>query len=242
MWTWRGKLTGSSKMRIASKIIERDPFEAFLPDLAKYDALLAEVASDYVRDAINRGVRIGAAEIGIHPSFDVLNPEVLPWLEKYTGLMANTVNRNLVESIRTALSAGIENGETLREVRNRVLESMGCTRDDKGKIVADDKAKYRAEMITRTETDRAQNAGRQVQLQESGAKTKVWRANPGACEFCQELDGMTVGVEENFFDRGTQITVVDGDDSERHLVLNYSDTPYPPLHPNCLCVTEYSFD
>jgi hypothetical protein len=222
-----------------TKLIERDPFRDILPDEAELDAKLSAAAADYIHDALKRGARIGAAEIGISPSFDVLNPEVISWLQKYTGLMANTVNRHLVENIRGALEAGIENGETFGDMRGRVLEAMGAVRDDAGKIVADDKLTYRAEMISRTETDRAQNAGRQEQLQEAGAKVKRWRANPGACEFCAELDGTEIGVEETFFDRGSQMTVTSDDGEERNMLLDYSDTEYPPLHPNCTCIAEY---
>lgn len=229
-----------------TKIIERDPLKHIIPDIDEYNQRLAQTAYEYVRDAVIRGMQIGAAEVSVVPGFDVTNPEVSKFLQQYVGLMANTVNRAMVEKIRGVLTSGLEQGQSFREMRPAILEALGCARDENGKIVADKGAKYKADLIARTETDRAQNAGRQAQLQEAGAKAKVWRAAPGACEFCAALDGMTVGVEENFFQRGDSISLEREDSTEDSpsastLHLDYSDTPYPPLHPNCLCITEYEF-
>ncbi len=222
------------------KILERDPLSPFMPDPGEWDIRLADIARDYVRDALNTGLQSGAAEIGLEASMDVFNPEVLRFLETYTIRLAGNVHATVTDKIRAAIGEGLQQGESYRDIRGRVLEAFGCKRDEAGKIVADEKLRYRAEMIARTETDRAQNAGRQLQLEQAGAKRKVWKANPGACEFCQALDGKTIDVGEDFFKRGDTFSAeVDG--KERTLKLDYSDTPHPPLHPNCLCVTEYEF-
>lgn len=223
------------------KISERDPISAFLPDDGEWNLALQELARDYVRDALKTGLQSGAAEIGLAASMDVFNPEVLRFLETYVIRLAGNVHETVTNKIRDAIGEGLQQGESYRDIRGRVLEAFGCKRNEAGKIIADEKLKYRAEMIARTETDRAQNAGRQLQLEEAGAKRKVWKANPGACEFCQALDGTTIGVGEDFFKRGDTFSA-DVDGTERTLKLDYSDTPHPPLHPNCLCVTEYSFD
>lgn len=223
------------------KVINHDPISGFLPDRGHYDNRLKEIAYDYVRDAIQRGVKIGAAEIDIQPSFDVLNPDVIDFINNYTIRLAGSVNDTVIGKIRDSISDGLQQGLTYPEMRDSVLESMGCARGDNGNIIADDAASYRAEMIARTETDRAQNAGRDAQLTEAGAKIARWRANPGCCEFCAEMDGMEVAVGENFFQQGDQIIVTDDDGNERGMLLDYADTPYPPLHPNCLCVVEYDF-
>jgi SPP1 gp7 family putative phage head morphogenesis protein len=216
-----------------------DPLEYLLPDLGAADLRLAELVRDCILRALIAGIRTGAGEIGIEPSFDVLNPEVTQFVSEYTGLLANRVNRTFVEQVREALLEGLNEGETFREMRDRILEAMGCQRNAAGQIIADKGAKYSANRIVRTEVSRAQNAGREAQLKQAGAKRKVWTASPDACPYCAELDGKTIEIDETFFRKGDVFTITDEEGGEHRLKLNYCDTPHPPLHPQCRCNTEY---
>jgi hypothetical protein len=119
---------------------------------------------------------------------------------------------------------------------------MGCERDASGKIVAGAKAKYRAEMIARTEVSRAENTGRDMQLVAAGAKVKRWVANGGACAYCQAIDGMQVGAKELFFRRGDGVTITNEEGKDATMKLDYSDTRVPPLHPHCRCTVQYDFE
>lgn len=220
-----------------------NPIEPYLPEQAALDIRLAEAAKAFIEAALRRGILMGADEAHLAVGMDVLNPKVIEFLNSYTGLMANRVNRTMVEKIRGALIEGLEDGLSFRDMRSLVLDALGVTRQANGKITADKGARYTAERITRTEVSRAQNAGRNMQLKEAGAVRKVWRTATGACEFCLALEGMTIGIDENFFAKGETLDIPGKEDGTlRSMHLDYSDTPHPPLHPNCVCVTAYEFD
>ena len=217
-----------------TKIMERDPAAHLLPEIAEWDLMLAEVAYDYVRDAIRRGVRIGAAEINITPTLltGVDNPAVTEWLADYTIRLAGRVNQTTADMVRDTLVQGIDAGEDLRKLTGRVQEAMG-----------DEANKVRSKMIANTETARAERAGTERQMRDAGAVRKVWRTNDGACEFCTPLDGRTIEIDENFFSRGSSTPGNEREDgTTASMHLDYSDTPHPPLHPNCRCDTLYEFE
>jgi len=60
---------------------------------------------------------------------------------------------------------------------------------------------------------------------ESGVRYLVWRATPGACELCQQLDGNRVGIAEYFLATGESV----GDLSASGNIGG------PPLHQGCQC-------
>lgn len=113
--------------------------------------------------------------------------------------------------------------------------------DARGRLIPGPRAYSWSERIIRTETARAQNAGREKQLKRAGAKRKVWKANQNACPFCRHLDGRTISIDEIYFARGDTLEItIDGQPAK--MKLDYSDTPHPPLHPNCRCITAYLFE
>lgn len=83
----------------------------------------------------------------------------------------------------------------------------------------------RAERIARTELANAYNQGQMEALRQAkedgyldGAVRKTWIAGgPRVCEFCAELDGEEVGLDDNFS----------------------ADIQGPTLHPNCACGLSY---
>jgi len=108
---------------------------------------------------------------------------------------------------------------TREYLRGDVQQAMeeGMSNDDLADLIADNYAfsDARAEMIARTETAFADVQGNLTAYKESGVvQGKTWIAAPTCCEFCQELDGVTVGIDEDFPNEG-------GDG--------------PPLHPACVC-------
>jgi len=216
----------------------RDPAADFLPD---FDAKLAALCLDHVQPLIVRGIRIAANEADIEATLDVSVPEVQQWLSKYTGLLANRANDTLAEKVRTAISEGLHEGESYRAMRPRVLEALGCARDEAGKIIADKQAKYVADRIAHTESHRAVNMGKDLQMQDFGAVRKVWQAHAGACAWCASLDGTTIGVEQAFFRRGDTYSIEDERGNSQGMSLDYSDTETPPLHPSCVCSVGYEW-
>lgn len=225
-------MSGSPNLRKAI-----DPVERFLPDLSELNAELEPIARRYISRAIRSGILLAARELN-RPPLTMSTPEVAEFIRDYTGLMANRVNRTLVERIREALVAGLTEGDSYRALRDRLLQATGCqVMEDR--IVAGKYAQYCAERIARTESARANNAGAVYQAADAGATRKVWRTNAGCCEFCEPLEGMVVGIAEPFFPLGATVTDRTG---ERTMALDYCDTDFPPLHPNCTCYISYEFE
>jgi hypothetical protein len=93
----------------------------------------------------------------------------------------------------------------------------------------------RAELIVRTETVRAWNRGSQLWRKQSGVVEKKQRytaLDERVCEFCWPMNWKIVWIDENYFDKWNVLIGADW----HELKLDYSATPYPPLHPNCRCV------
>jgi hypothetical protein len=206
----------------------------YIPDLMPWLLELEEIAGPFVFDRLKQGLIIAAEQAGdVAPELlvSVDNPAVAEFVRQYTIRLAGSVSRTTIAKLTEELAAGLDAGEGLRLLRDRVRAAMG-----------EQSNRYRAEMIARTESSRAQNAGRTLQNKALGAKRKVWRALPTACEFCKTLDGKTVGIDQVFAARGDNIGVSREDGTEGRMKLDYSDTDYPPLHPNCMCVLEYDWE
>ena len=93
----------------------------------------------------------------------------------------------------------------------------------------------RAELIVRTETVRAWNWGSELWRKESGVVEKKQRytaLDERVCEFCWPMNWKIIWLWENYFDKWNVLIGANG----HELKLDYSATPYPPLHCNCRCV------
>jgi SPP1 gp7 family putative phage head morphogenesis protein len=151
------------------------------------------------------------AEYALDVSFALINANARTWLQTYTPKLSANLEQVNYETIRGQLLQGFDAGEGMRDLAARVNSTF------------DTFDKSRAEMIARTETIRAQEQGNQAVYKEAGFERKVWFANPGCCELCEELDNKDVPIGEPYFD----------DD--------YGDGMAPPRHVNCRC-TSAPFD
>lgn len=217
--------------------------EDILPDPNQWTDKLYDIAYDHITTQIDMGGAIAAGEIGIHPSFTVSNEDAKEWaksyVEKLSKRIMDTTTTRLKNSYKRVLEVykadtvaeAIENGASLGEFASAVRE-----------VLDGDASQYRSEMIAQTEFTRAQGMGRLEQMKAAGAKTKVWAANPDCCDFCSSMDGMTVDIEDNFFDEGDQLTIEGEDGSEKAIVFDYEAVGVEGLHPWCRCSTRYEFD
>ncbi len=151
------------------------------------------------------------------------DPDVLDALEREMFKFAHGINQTTADSLRDELMAGMENGETISQLADRISG------------ISDEWVEgWRSEMIARTETARAFSTGHIEAWRSTGVVSrKVWVAALDACPFCREMDGTVVDLDENFLDKGDEQdvpwrgeTIVLGQD--------YSAVNGPPLHPNCI--------
>ena len=148
-----------------------------------------------------------------------ISPDKRKTVETSVKQLAGVYNKDTLDALEATLNEGVKGGESLAKLKKRV---EGVYTEAKG---------YRAERIARTESLRNANATAQEVYKQNGYKTEVWFANPGACEFCQVLDGKTVAISENFLNIGDVLTGA----NEGQMRIEYTDVGYPPVHPNCTC-------
>jgi SPP1 gp7 family putative phage head morphogenesis protein len=203
-----------------------DVIHHMFPDYDSWDIRLKALLDSKLQTLLAVGADEMAHQLGIAASWNVHNPESIKFLSNYTIRLAKQINGTTERTLRQIISDKIADGKTLREIRDDVQQALP------------DITRARAEMIARTETARAQEAGRHYQAQDAGAVRKVWSADAACCEFCAEVDGKTVDIESDFFSQGDQIKL---DDDGPKMALDYEDVGYPPLHPNCGCTLTYDF-
>lgn len=145
-------------------------------------------------------------------------------LRNSTRRMAQRYNEDTLEKLNETLAVGIQNGEALSDLKNRV------------ESVYDYAESYRAERVARTETLKASNNATQEAYEQTGFVVgKEWYVNPGACEQCEAFDGKEVGLSETFVKQGQSYTYTDSNGDEQTIENTYDDVDNPPLHPNCRC-------
>lgn len=150
------------------------------------------------------------------------DPDVLDALEREMFKFAHGINQTTADDLRTELLAGMENGETISQLADRISS------------LSDEWVEgWRSEMIARTETARAFSTGHIEAWRSTGVVSRVvWTAAGDACPFCQQMDGTVIELGENFFDQGEEQTVA-WKGQEIVMEHDYSDVNGPPLHPNC---------
>lgn len=104
--------------------------------------------------------------------------------------------------------------EMLRGDVRRALQE-GWSNEQIADAIADSYAfsEKRATVIARTETARADVEGNMTGYRELGVEKKQWLTAPDSCDECHEIDGLVVGIDDEF----------------------PGGVGGPPLHPNCRC-------
>jgi len=176
------------------------------------------------------------------PDLDAIDPE--EWIiedtraakitrrfaDRYAESMM-VASRTTAERLANTLSEGLEAGEGLNALQDRVrasfLEGDGVTISES-----------RAARIARTEVAQAQTEGRIAGMAGSNV-VKGYRFDKavGACPICdaveKEVGDRVFGIEESIFPKGSSIVGTDG----RTFKFDYQDT-IVPIHPNCRCAVK----
>lgn len=216
---------------MSNELSPDEVIKTMFPDWKAQIEKLNEVLQPIIIKQIGQGITEAAKEYGITTSFEVVNPEVLKWINKYTIKLCTEITTTTHDNLRTVISAGIKEGKTIKQLKNQIREVLG-----------DDIFPRRAELIARTEVLRAQNAGRHEQLISAGAKRKIWKNNQDACPYCKELAGTVAEAQMNFFNKGDTYSFTDEDGIDHKMKLDYADISYPPIHPACRCYLKYEFE
>ena len=165
--------------------------------------------------------------------FDVHNPEMQARLRSRSIKFAREVVGTTEEHIRSLLAEGMDAGEDMRQLRKRISDYF-----------EGDPIPKRAEMIARTETLWASNAGTLEGYKQSGVvESKEWLVakDERTCPFCVSVgkrfgEGQGIALEETFAKLGDTLTGYDPElEKDVSMTLKYEDVLHPPLHPRCRC-------
>jgi HK97 family phage portal protein len=109
--------------------------------------------------------RAALDELKIQSSFDIKQPEVVRFIEQQAQRFAVEVNQTTWNALKKALAEGIDAGEGIDKLKQRVEEIMG------------DRIRSSAETIARTEVVTASNGGKLLAYKQKGVVTrKGWLA------------------------------------------------------------------
>lgn len=198
-------------------VVLREP----LPDIFM---TVMEMSGNSAARRLKKTLRVGAVKTTTAPAdkasikfeFDTTNPEAVRWVEEHATELIADISETTREQIRLIISEGFTEGRTIDEMTADLEDAVGDS--------------VRAERIARTETMRASNEG-QSQLWDqaieegllNGDEQKEWIVTPDdrLCPVCEPMDGVTVGLNDDFD--------VEGDAIQE-----------PPAHPNCRCTVGLS--
>lgn len=177
-------------------------------------------------------------KLGVHLIDFIDRPQVQHAIKDHVMRFSFDVNEASMKSLKRTFLEADANGETMDEVKDRVMEVFGWDPEEEPEE-GQPSYNYRAERIARTEMIRAHYEGDEQAWKQSGVVVaKIWRANPNACEFCQAMDGEVVEIDKVFIPKGGHLETDDGAEME----ADYESIKHPPLHPNCLCHIEAKLD
>jgi HK97 family phage portal protein len=155
-------------------------------------------------------------------TFDPSQPRIATIVDMAARRLAKSYNRTTATLLAKALNDGIEAGEDLTQLTERV----------KGVYAYSDKV--RAAAVARTEAFYIANEGSREAYRQSGVvKTMRWYTaeDEKVCGYCGPQDGRVIGINEVFFKKGEVLADEDG----KELTLDYRAIDVPPLHTNCRC-------
>lgn len=109
--------------------------------------------------------RAALDELKIQSSFDIKQPEVVRFIEQQAQRFAVEVNQTTWDALKKALAEGMDTGEGIDKLKERVEEVMG------------DRIRSSSETIARTEVNTASNGGKLLAYKQKGVVTrKGWLA------------------------------------------------------------------
>ena len=221
------KLNGEQKAEVLANLpaaTKKAINPADLFDIDKWISITTDALTPIMDTLFEHQARAAVAELGV-PEFNPFNDTARAAVKRSVQLMSQSYNQTTLEALESQINDGLAAGEPLADITKRVEQ------------VYDWSDESRAAMVAKTESFRTANDALKTAWQQSGVvKTVRWYTTEkdNVCQFCQELDGRTASIDDNFFNNGDSLTVGEGD-SAQTLSFDYGDVSAPPCHPNCSC-------
>ncbi len=221
------KINGEQQKEVLANlptVIEKaiDPTKLF--DIDKWISITTDAVSPIMDTLFESQGKAAALEVG-KPDLNPMNDLTSAAVKRSVQMMSESYNQTTLATLETQINDGVSAGESLADVTKRVEQIYEWSDTS------------RAEVVAKTESFRTANSALKAAWQQSGVvKTMRWYTSELAnvCDYCQEMNGKTVGIDDNFFDEGDSLTVGQGDDSKT-MTMDYGDVGAPPIHVACAC-------
>lgn len=193
-------------------------------DDAAADLLMTEVLTPVLTNLTEQQGALALLFAGDAENDFKVTSSILALLSTSTMRMAGNFNDQTLDSLNNTLAEGIQAGESLGKLKNRVQDVYRNISD------------VRSMRVARTETLKASNNASELAYKQTGFVTaKEWYVNPDACDICTPFDGKVIGLGEVFAKQGTSVSYTDSNGDDQEYQVDYADVENPPLHPNCRC-------
>lgn len=192
---------------------------SFKFDVDAEEEIFVKVFIPKLEDIIARHGAEALAMVTARQTFDTQNERISKFLDSRGTQFAKSVNQTTKDKINEEIKAGIDAGEGIAEIRNRIQEVFAGARA------------VRAEAIARTEVSRSSNFATIEGYKQSGVVSgKEWLTafDERTCDECADMDGKMIELDQNYFDQGDNLGPISFD---------YEDIEGPPLHVSCRCST-----
>ena len=130
------------------------------------------IISPLIYETVKNGTLQAEELIGESAIFDM--DFIKSWIDKVSEETGKSITNTTIEAFEKTMKTGIEAGESLGELKNRVEEVFEFAKGT------------RATLIARTETARGVAEAHRKMYEHYGFEDVKWLLSPGACEICQE--------------------------------------------------------
>lgn len=209
-----------------SKSQRKDLLSDFMFDVGDENRLMAAAYAPIYEQMIEEFGQQAVLMVSATGEFDMTDEAVSDFYNDRSERIAKDVNLETEKQLRATLSEGINAGESVDQLSDRVNTTMGNI------------AEYRGRRIARTESIRTNTfADVQGWTQTGQVSYKEWSIAGGdACIWCLSMDGTKTQLQTNYFDVGDSLFTEDENGNQQRLDISYENIQGPPIHPNCRCV------
>jgi len=207
------------KSHKAIKSINIDDILNFLDGGTESDYIIEQILPMLKKIMADKGDQV-MDELNVSTSFNLHDPKVTAWLEKYCGDQIKYINSTTKDLIKNQLVEGQGLGESIPKLINRISDYCDGMKD------------YRIESIARTEVIGASNNASILSYDQSGVVNgKQWLTalDGREREWHAEADGQKVDLDKSF--------IVNGEEMECPGCGGSADNVI-----NCRCTTIPTFD
>lgn len=216
---WYSERYKENQKSFSTKATKKFP----LLNIAKRQMIYYNVLKDAQDDLVKTEAQNALIEVGLFDqNFELsktIEKELKKNIYKFAGEIDNDTNKQLTKDFEKIIQDWLS-FDDWRELILWTFKELTTTRADR---------------IVRTETVRAWNFGSELWRKQSGVVEKKQRytaLDERVCEYCWPMNWKIIWLGENYFEKGDVLIGA----KWWELKLDYSSTPFPPLHPNCRCV------